>query len=58
MGNKRPNKILYIPIIPDAIEPQEIAKFAAYLYSDKADDISGKIFVLKKGKEPYEGYHT
>lgn len=33
-------------------------KFAAYLCSDMAKDITGKAFVLKKDKEPYEGYHT
>lgn len=49
----------YFPqYIPEAIEPDEIAKFAVYLCSDKASDISGKVFVLKRGKEPYEGYHT
>lgn len=41
-----------------AVEPLEIAKFALYLCSDKARNVTGKIFVIKKGKEPYEGYHT
>lgn len=41
----------------DAIEPDEIAKFAVYLCSEKTKDITGKVFVLKKGMEPYEGYH-
>jgi len=49
----------YFPqYIPDAIEPEDIGKYAAYLCSSKANDISGKVFILKKGKEPYEGYHT
>ncbi len=49
----------YFPrYISDAIEPEEIAKFAVHICSGKANDISGKVFVLKKGKEPYEGYHT
>lgn len=49
----------YFPqYIKDAIEPKEIAEYAAYLCSNKADDITGKIFVMKKGKEPYESYHT
>ncbi|KKQ42185.1 MAG: hypothetical protein US60_C0022G0011 [Microgenomates group bacterium GW2011_GWC1_37_8] len=48
----------YFPqYIPDAINPEEIAKFAVYLCSDKASDISGKVFVLKKDKKTYEGYH-
>lgn len=44
--------------IPEAIEPEEIAKFATYLCSNKTNGISGKVFVLKKGKGPYEAYHT
>lgn len=49
----------YFPqYIPEAVEPEEIAKFVVYLCSDEASDISGKVFVVKKGKEPYEGYHT
>lgn len=44
--------------VPEAIEPEEIAKQVAYLCSDKANNITGKVFVLKKGEEPYEGYHT
>ncbi|MEK7550818.1 MAG: SDR family oxidoreductase [Patescibacteria group bacterium] len=49
----------YFPqYFPDAIEPVEIAKFAVYLCSPEAGDISGKVFVLKKGEEPYEGYHA
>ena len=42
----------------EAIDPKEIAKYAAYLCSDKANKITGKVFVMKKGQEPYEGYHT
>lgn len=49
----------YFPqYIADAIEPTEIAKFAVYLCSNETRDITGKVYVLKKGKEPYEGYHT
>lgn len=44
--------------IKDAINPEEIAKFVVYLCSREADKISGEIFVMKKGKEPFEGYHT
>lgn len=42
----------------EAIEPSEIGKYAAFLCSKEASSITGKVFVLKKGKEPYEGYHT
>lgn len=49
----------YFPqYLVDAIEPAEISKFAVYLCSPEASDISGKVFVLKKGKKPFEGYHT
>lgn len=49
----------YFPqYIPETIEPEEIAKQVAFLCSDKANKITGKVFVVKKGKEPYEGYHT
>ncbi len=49
----------YFPqYMAEAIEPEEIAKFAVYLCSPQASDISGKVFVLKKGKQPFEGYHT
>ncbi len=49
----------YFPqYIHDAIDPDEIAKFAVYLCSSEADDITGKVFVLKKGEKPVEGYHT
>lgn len=48
----------YFPeYIPDAIDPKEIAKFAVYLCSEEAKDVNGKIFVLKKGKEPFEAFH-
>lgn len=49
----------YFPqFIKDAISPEEIAKYAVYLCSSEAADVTGKIFVMKKGKEPYEGYHS
>ncbi len=48
----------YFPqYIQDAIAPEEIAKFVVYLCSDEAKDITGKIYVLKKGKEPFEAFH-
>lgn len=48
----------YFPqYIQDAIDPKEIAKFAVYLCSEEAKEITGEIFVLKKGKEPFEGFH-
>ena len=49
----------YFPqYIGEAIDPKEIGKCAIYLCSEEANGITGKVFVLKKGKEPYEGYHT
>jgi len=49
----------YFPqYIGEAIEPSEIGKYAVYLCSKEASGITGKVFILKKGKEPYEGYHT
>mgnify|MGYP001588826468 CR=1 FL=1 len=44
--------------IKDAIDPNEIAKFVVSLLSDRSHEITGKVFVLKKDKVPYEGYHT
>lgn len=47
----------YFPqYIPEAIEPVEIARFAVTLCSD-SNITTGKIFVLKKGKEPFESFH-
>ena len=49
----------YFPqYLPDAISPDNIAKFAVHLCSLETKNITGKVFVLKKDKEPYEGYHT
>lgn len=49
----------YFPqYIPEAIEPEKVAEQVAYLCSDEAGVITGKVFVMKKGKEPYEGYHA
>jgi NAD(P)-dependent dehydrogenase (short-subunit alcohol dehydrogenase family) len=49
----------YFPqYIKGAIEPSEIGKYAVYLCSAEANGITGKVFVMKKGKKPYEGYHT
>ncbi|HET9946859.1 MAG TPA: SDR family oxidoreductase [Patescibacteria group bacterium] len=48
----------YFPeYIPDAIEPEKIAEYAVLLCSEKAKEITGKVFVLKKGKEPFESFH-
>ena len=49
----------YFPqYINDAIDPQEIAKYAAYLSSEESQGIAGKVFVLKKNKKPYESFHS
>lgn len=48
----------YFPqYIQDAISPKEIAKFAVYLCSEETKLITGKIFVLQKGKKPFEAFH-
>lgn len=48
----------YFPqYMDDAIEPSEIAKQAISLCSGE-NKTTGKVFVMKKGKEPYEGYHN
>jgi NAD(P)-dependent dehydrogenase (short-subunit alcohol dehydrogenase family) len=41
----------------DAVSPGEIAKQIMYLVSDEAKFITGKVFVVKKGKEITDGYH-
>lgn len=49
----------YFPqYMDEAIEPDKIGEYAVHLCSEGAKDITGKVFVMKKGKEPYEGYHT
>jgi len=49
----------YFPqYMDEAIEPDKIGEYAVYLCSEKAKEITGKVFVMKKGKEPYEGYHA
>ncbi len=41
----------------EAIEPSKIAEYVAELCSDESK-VTGKVFVMKKDKEPYEGYHS
>lgn len=49
----------YFPqYIKDAIDPQKIASYAAYLCSESDGDITGKVFVIKKGQKPFEGFHA
>ncbi|MBU0579190.1 SDR family oxidoreductase [Patescibacteria group bacterium] len=49
----------YFPqYMDEAIEPDKIGEYAVYLCSEEAKEITGKVFVMKKDKEPYEGYHT
>ena len=48
----------YFPqYMDEAIEPGQIAKQAALICSEESK-VTGKVFVMKKGKEPYDGYHT
>lgn len=47
----------YFPqYIDDAINPLEIAKFAAQLCAEEST-VTGKVFVMKKDTKPFEGYH-
>ncbi|MDP2720698.1 MAG: SDR family oxidoreductase [bacterium] len=47
-------KKYYPQYIEDSIAPEEIAKFVAKLYSQGT---TGKIFVIKKNKTPFVGFH-
>ncbi len=45
----------YFPqYLKEAINPEEIAAYAVYLCEN---NLTGKVFVLKKDKEPSEGFH-
>lgn len=43
--------------IEEAIEPTEIAKFAAQLCAEEST-VTGKVFVMKKDTKPFVGYHS
>lgn len=48
----------YFPeYIDESIDPYEIAKQAAFLCSSKGNNITGKVFVMEKGKEPNDTFH-
>lgn len=48
----------YFPqYVDEAISPSEIARQVALLCF-KNSTVTGKVFVMKKDKEPYEGYHS
>ncbi len=49
-------KEFFPDFIKDAIEPVEVAKYAVHLCS--SFNTTGKVFVVKKGTEPYEGFHN
>lgn len=49
----------YFPqYIEEAIEPEEIAKFAIKLCSPESDNITGKVFVMKKDQAITEKFHA
>jgi len=49
----------YFPqYIQDAIAPEKIAQYATFLCSAKANNISGEVFVIKKGQKPYSRFHA
>lgn len=48
----------YFPqYVNDANSPEDIAKQVSFLCSEKADDISGAVFVVKKNQKPFIGFH-
>lgn len=48
----------YFPqYIDEAINPEEISKFVVKLCSSESDAITGKVFVMKKGKPIEEKFH-
>lgn len=50
-------KKYFLQYIPETIAPSEIAKYATYLCTVKKGEASGKVFVLKKDKIPFESFH-
>lgn len=52
-----PYKKFYPQYIKDAISPNEVAKFVIYLCSKEANNITGKVFVLKKERKTFEHFH-
>lgn len=49
----------YFPqYIDEAIDPEKIAQEAVFLCSQDESGITGKVFVMKRGKTPYEGFHA
>lgn len=49
----------YFPqYMDEAIDPEEIAKEVVFLCSQDTSGITGKVFVMKRGKAPYEGFHA
>lgn len=48
----------YFPqYIKDAVSPKTIAKFIVNLCTQQKPSQTGKIFVIKKGRRPHEGFH-
>lgn len=43
--------------IEESMLPEDIAKFAVYLCSKESDNTTGRVFVLKKYKKPFENFH-
>lgn len=42
----------------ETMTPEEVAKYATYLCSSEADNITGKVYVMMAGQKPYEAFHT
>lgn len=40
------------------LTPEEVAQFACRLCSSEADNITGKVYVMIAGRQPYEAFHT
>lgn len=48
----------YPRVEEETLAPEEVARFACYLCSTEADNITGRVFVMIAGQEPYEAFHT
>lgn len=40
------------------LDPEEVARFACHLCASSTDNITGKVYVMIAGREPYEAFHT
>lgn len=50
-------KKFFPQFIKDAVTPEVVAEQTLFLCSKLADKITGKVFVIKKGKKPFSSFH-